>query len=144
MCMSKACSEGKIHVHQCMDAARVKDNKDWILIKCSHPPKSPSCPLPLPATLTHPLQGQMNENEQSCGVIPQVSNQYCSPPLSSSPAFQHALAPFIFFSTAIIFLFSIPMLGLKNWHVFDKGKSTPSDNKLSLPIRALTLASSFL
>lgn len=118
-------------MHQCTDAAGVKDNKDWILIKCSHPPKSPSCPLPLPATLTHPLQGQMNENEQSCGVIPQVSNQYCSPPLSSSTTFQHALAPFIFFSTVIIFLFSCPTLGLKKLAWFDKGKSTSRDNSLS-------------
>lgn len=37
----------------------------------------------------------------------------------------------LFFSAAIIFLFSSPLLGLKNWHVFDKGKSTPSDNRRS-------------
>lgn len=130
--MYVACSECKLNVHKCTHMVKVKDGKDWILIKCSHPPKSPSCPLPLPATLTHPLQGQMNENEQNCGVIPQVSNQYRSPRLTPpTHAFQPALNPFILFSAAIIFLFSSPLLGLKNWHVFDKGKSTPSNNRLS-------------
>lgn len=119
-CMHGAYGDCKLH--KCAHAVRVKDDKDWILIKRSHPPKSPSCPLPLPATLTHPLQGQMNENEQSCGMIPRVSNQYRSPPflIPPTPAFQPALYPFIFFSAAIIFLFSSPLLGLKNWHVFDK------------------------
>lgn len=89
VCLKHAVS-AHARVHQCRHAclrvygaerwAGVKDNNDWILIKCSHPPKSPSCPLPLPAILTPPLQGQMNENEQSCGVIPRVSNQYHSPP----------------------------------------------------------------
>lgn len=36
----------------------------------------------------------MNENEQSCGVIPRVSNQYpSSPPSSSSPVFPPTFSP---------------------------------------------------
>lgn len=88
----------------------MKDNNDRILIKCSDPPKSPSCPLPQPAILTPPLQGQMNENEQSCGVILLVSNQYPSPPplfhsrLLTRPLFPH---PFLCSDNFLILLSSV-------------------------------------
>lgn len=118
------------------DACEVKDNSDWILIKHPHPPKSPPPALSLrPAILTPTLQGQMNENEQSRGVIPRVSNQYpsSSPPSSSSPVFPPTFSPtpLVLLFAAIIFPSSSPLLRLKNWHVFDKGKSTPEHKRFS-------------
>lgn len=39
--------------------------------------------------------------------------------------------PLVLFFAAIIFPFSSSLLRLKNWHVFDKGKSTPDDKSFS-------------
>lgn len=57
--------------------------------------------------------------------------QINTPHLLRPSSFSPTLSPFILFFAAIIFPSSSPLLRLKNWHVFDKGKSTPDDKRFS-------------
>lgn len=115
------------------DACEVKDNSDWILIKHPHPPKSPSCPLPptchINTHITRPDEWKWTEpwcDSPSVKSIPLLPTLLL---VSRLPTHLFPLLVLLF--AAIIFPSSSPLLRLKNWHVFDKGKSTPEHKSFS-------------